>query len=133
MNKYKKEENLILETKIVVPPHITALNKLQNLKKQKLWQKGELKEYYSELSLILREYTENRFNFPALELPTSDIIKNLKYLDSDLLSKLEFILRKADNIKYAKGLSLDEENKESMKKSKEFIQLTKIEKDESSK
>ena len=74
-----------------------------------------------------------RFNFPALELPTSDIIKNLKQLDSDLLSKLEFVLRKADNIKYAKGLSLERENKESMEKSKEFIQLTKIEKDESSK
>jgi len=133
IKKYKKGESLITKRKIVIPPHITALNKLQNLNKKKLWQKGELKEYYSELSLILREYTENRFNFQALELPTSDIIRNLTQLDSDLLSKLEFVLQKADNIKYAKGLSLNEENKESMKKSKEFIQLTKIEKDESSK
>ena len=133
IKKYKKGESLITKRKIVIPPHITALNKLQNLNKKKLWQKGELKEYYSELSLILREYTENRFNFQALELPTSDIIRNLTQLDSDLLSKLEFVLQKADNIKYAKGLSLDEENKENMKKSKEFIQLTKIEKDESSK
>ena len=131
IKKYKKGESLITKRKIVIPPHITALNKLQNLNKKKLWQKGELKEYYSELSLILREYTENRFNFQALELPTSDIIRNLTQLDSDLLSKLEFVLQKADNIKYAKGLSLDEENKENMKKSKEFIQLTKIEKDES--
>ena len=133
IKKYKKGESLITKRKIVIPPHITALNKLQNLNKKKLWQKGELKEYYSELSLILREYTENRFNFQALELPTSDIIRNLTQLDSDLLSKLEFILRKADNIKYAKGLSLDEENKESMQKSKEFIQFTTIEKDEPSK
>ena len=130
IKKYRKGGTKI---RIVVPPHITALNKLQNLKKQKLWQKGELKEYYSKISLILREYIEMRFNFPALELPTSDIVKNLKQLDSDLLSKLEFVLRKADNIKYAKGLSLEGENKESMEKSKEFIQLTKIEKDESSK
>ena len=130
IKKYRKGG---AKTRIVVPPHITALNKLQNLKKQKLWQKGELKEYYSKISLILRQYIEMRFNFPALELPTSDIIKNLRKLDSDLLSKLEFVLRKADNIKYAKGLSLEGENKESMEKSKEFIQLTKIEKDESSK
>jgi len=128
-NKYK--ENILIEKKIVIPPHITSLNKLENLQTKKLWQKGELKEYYSKLSLILREYTEYRFNFPALELPTSDIIKNLKQLDSDLLSKLESVLRKADNIKYAKGLSLEEENKENMRNSKEFIQLTKIEKDES--
>ena len=133
IKKYKKGESLITKRKIRVPPHVTALNKLQNLKKQKLWQKGELKEYYSKLSLILREYIEHRFNFPALELPTSDIIKNLKYLDSEILSRLEFVLQKADNIKYAKGLSLDEENKKSMKKSQKFIQLTKIEKDESSK
>ena len=133
IKKYKKGESVITKRKNIVPPHITALNKLQNLQKKKLWQKGELKEYYSELSLILREYTENRFNFQALELPTSDITKNLKQIDSNILSKLEFVLLKADNIKYAKGLSLEEENKESMKKSKEFIQLTKIEKDESSK
>ena len=133
IKKYKKGESIITKRKIIVPPHITALNKLENLQKKKLWQKGELKEYYSELSLVLREYTENRFNFPALELPTSDITKNLKKIDSNILSKLEFVLLKADNIKYAKGLSLEEENKESMKKSKEFILLTKIEKDESSK
>ena len=133
IKKYKKGEGLITKRKIIVPPHITALSKLQNLQKKKLWQKGELKEYYSELSLILREYTEHRFNFLALELPTSDITKNLKQIDSNILSKLEFVLVKADNIKYAKGLSEDEENKESMKKSKEFIKLTKIEKDESSK
>ena len=133
IKKYKKGESIIPKRKIIVPPHITALNKLENLQKKKLWQKGELKEYYSELSLVLREYTENRFKFPALELPTSDITKNLKQIDSNILSKLDFVLLKADNIKYAKGLSLEEENKESMKKSKEFIQLTKIEKDESSK
>ena len=133
IKKYQKKESIITKRRVIVPPHITALNKLQNLQKKKLWQKGELKEYYSELSLILREYTENRFNFQALELPTSDIIKNLKELDSELLSRLEFVLIKADNIKYAKGFSLEEENKESMKKSKEFIKLTKIEKDESSK
>ena len=132
IKKYKKGESIIPKRKIIVPPHITALNKLENLQKKKLWQKGELKEYYSELSLVLREYTENRFNFQALELPTSDITKNLKQIDSNILSKLEFVLLKADNIKYAKGLSLEEENKESMKKSKEFIQLTKKEKDESS-
>lgn len=130
--KYKKNGSLLKPT-IVIPPHITALNKLQNLKKQKLWEIGELKEYYSEISLILREYIEIRFNFPALELPTSDIIRNLKQLDTEILSKLRSILQKADNIKYAKGLSLAEENIEIMRKSEEFIKLTTIEKDESSK
>ena len=131
IKKYKKGKRSITKRKIVVPPHIIALNKIQNLKKQKLWQKGELKEYYSELSLILREYTENRFDFPALELPTSEIIKNLKQLDSEILSKLESVLRKADNIKYAKGQSIEKQNIESMELSVQFINETKlIEKDD---
>ena len=131
MNKYKKEENTIIETEIVVAPNIIALNKLQNLKKQKLWQKGELKKYYSELSLISREYTENRFCFQALELPTSEIIKHLKQLDSEILSKLESILRQADNIKYAKGESTEKQNIENMELSIQFINATKlVEKDD---
>ena len=131
INKYKKEENTIIETEIVVAPNIIALNKLQNLKKQKLWQKGELKKYYSELSLISREYTENRFCFQALELPTSEIIKHLKQLDSEILSKLESILRQADNIKYAKGESTEKQNIENMELSIQFINETKlVEKDD---
>ena len=40
IKKYKKGESIITKRKIIVPPHITALNKLQNLQKKKLWQKG---------------------------------------------------------------------------------------------
>jgi hypothetical protein len=134
IKRYKKE-GTFLKPKVFIPPHITALNKLQNLKKQKLWQKGNLKEYYSEISLIIREYTENRFEFNALELPTSEILSDLKKLKIDiiLIEKLEFILRKADNIKYAKGLSLEEDNKEIMKESVSFITKSKIENNETNK
>jgi len=128
IKKYNRE-GTILKPKIVIPSHITALNKLQNLDKKKLWQKGELKEYYSELSMIVREYTENRFGFNALELPTSDIIDQLKILEKEIAENLKSILQKADNIKYAKGLSLEEENKQIMRQSINFIKKTKIEKD----
>ena len=116
---------------MIIPPHITALNKLQSLKKRKLWQKGELKEYYSEISLILREYTEGRFRFNALELPTSDIEKSLNSINKNWSRILVSILRKADNIKYAKGLSLEEENIIIMTQSVEFIKQSKLEKNES--
>ena len=77
-------------------------------------QKGELKEYYSEISTIIREYTENRFGFNALDLPTYNILVELKKLnvDKEIIKSLGVILKRADNIKYAKGLSLEEENKE---------------------
>ena len=126
LRKYKKD-GTILKPKIIIPAHVTALNKLQKLKKEKLWQKGELKEYYTRISTIIREYIELQFEFNALELPTSDIVSHLKNLPENELKILEAILKKADNIKYAKGLSLDEENKLIIQQSVEFIKKTKIE------
>tara|TARA_B100000674_G_scaffold92985_1_gene65534 strand:+ start:1586 stop:2503 length:918 start_codon:yes stop_codon:yes gene_type:complete len=126
LRKYKKD-GTILKPKIIIPAHVTALNKLQKLKKEKLWQKGELKEYYTRISTIIREYIELQFEFNALELPTRDIVSHLKNLPENEVKILEAILKKADNIKYAKGLSLDEENKLIIQQSVEFIKKTKIE------
>ena len=92
-----------------------------------MWQKGELKEYYTRISTIIREYIELQFEFNALELPTRDIVSHLKNLPENEVKILEAILKKADNIKYAKGLSLDEENKLIIQQSVEFIKKTKIE------
>ena len=128
IKKYKKEE-VILKPKKIIAAHITALNKLQNLNKQKLWQKGELKEYYSEISTIIREYTELRFGFNALELPTSDILLKLTQIkiEKETIQNIETILKRSDNIKYAKGFSIEEENKQTMDLSVDFIKKTKIE------
>ena len=128
IKKYKKE-GVILKPKKLIAAHITALNKLQNLNKQKLWQKGELKEYYSEISTIIREYTELRFGFNALELPTSDILLKLTQIkiEKETIQNIETILKRSDNIKYAKGFSIEEENKQTMNLSVDFIKKTKIE------
>ena len=128
IKKYTKD-GVILKPKKIIAAHITALNKLQNLNKQKLWQKGELKEYYSEISTIIREYTELRFGFNALELPTSDILLELTQIkiEKETIQNIETILKRSDNIKYAKGFSIEEENKQTMDLSVDFIKKTKIE------
>lgn len=58
-------------------PHELALQKLVALQQQKLWQKGDVKPYQSELTFIIREYLENRFNIQALESTTDEIVQNL--------------------------------------------------------
>ena len=128
IKKYKKD-GVTLKPKKLIAAHITALNKLQNLNKQKLWQKGELKEYYSQISTIIREYTELRFGFNALELPTSDILLKLTQIkiEKETIQNIETILKRSDNIKYAKGFSIEEECKQTMNLSVDFIKKTKIE------
>ena len=86
------------------------------------------RDFYSKISLIIREYIENRYQFNALELTTSEIISKLQNEPKENIEILENILRKADNIKYAKGLSHSEENKLTMNKSIDFILKTKVEK-----
>ena len=46
--------------KVIIPADVTALKELTELDKQQLWQSGRIKEYQSELSEIIRRYTENR-------------------------------------------------------------------------
>ncbi len=116
-----------IKKKVVIPADIIALNSLTKLKKEKLWQEGMIKQYHSEISEILRTYLENRFQTLALELPTFDIIKNLRNegLNSNDLNILSNILQRADLAKFAKSIPVDSENIQSMEKSVIFVNNTK--------
>jgi hypothetical protein len=110
-----------------IPPHIQALRDLHELDERKLWQKGEFKEYHSEISEILRLYIERRYSFPALEETTSDILDEIETrIASDSLKKdLKQILELADLVKFAKYIPLPDENINSMDKAIEFVNYTK--------
>lgn len=96
------EETLKQEIKL---PHESALEKLELLKSEELWQKGRVKEYQSTLTDIIREYLEGRFDIRALEMTTDEISRSLKNTNFDINqeSKLKEILQMADLIKFAKA------------------------------
>ena len=118
-----KKTNQIIEPKIeliTVMPHEIALKKLEELKLKKLWENGKVKEFYSELSDILRVFIENELKTPAMEIPTRDIIERLNSLRVST-TELKTILELSDLAKYAKAKPLDIENKESLVFAKNFI------------
>jgi hypothetical protein len=83
------------------PPHLVALEKLQELKQKQLWQQGNIKDYQSELTYIIREYLENRFEFGALEMTTGEILARVpNQVNKEELQK---ILQIADLVKFAKA------------------------------
>tara|TARA_E500000331_G_C17270715_1_gene719132 strand:+ start:1135 stop:2019 length:885 start_codon:yes stop_codon:yes gene_type:complete len=131
LNKYifnKKQKAKTIKPKAIIPADLVALNSLAALDKKELWQAGEIKEYHSRISEILRSYLENRFQILALELPTFDIIKNLenKGVNSDSLQLLSTLLQRADLAKFAKNKPIDVENIQSMKQSVIFVKNTKL-------
>jgi hypothetical protein len=116
----------IVKPKVIIPADIIALKQLIKLENAKIWQEGNVKEYHSQLSEIIRRYTENRFKFIALELTTDEILEELKsILSTEQLSNLRTLLQRADLVKFAKRKPLDTDNFESMVLAKEFVNSTK--------
>lgn len=109
-----------------IPAHIFALQELKKLDEEKLWQKGEVKNYYIRLSEILRLYIERQFKVDALEMITLDTVKSLKEikLDENLINNIEKILTTSDLVKFAKFNPLPDENTQLMTLSVNFINST---------
>ena len=122
----KNKPSIIIKPKVIIAADISALKELNALEKAKIWQEGNVKEYHSQLSEIIRRYTENRFQFIALELTTDEILQELKsILSDDQLNNLSTLLQRADLAKFAKSKPIDTENMESMVLAKGFVNTTK--------
>jgi low affinity Fe/Cu permease len=122
----KKEEIKSEKPKVIIPADVIALKELITLEKAKIWQEGKIKEYHSSLSEIVRRYTEERFQFIALELTTDEIIDELKSkLNQEQIQNLKTLLQRADLAKFAKSKPDENENKESMQLAKHFVSQTK--------
>tara|TARA_B100001758_G_scaffold227988_1_gene221830 strand:- start:2520 stop:3374 length:855 start_codon:yes stop_codon:yes gene_type:complete len=126
----KNKSPKIIKQKTLIPADVIALKKLSELENANFWQEGRIKKYHSALSEIIRRYTEQRFQFIALELTTTEIIEELKNkLNIEQLDNLRTLLTRADLAKFAKSKPIDTENKESMILAKNFVNNTKLKKD----
>ena len=82
-----------------------TLQSILQLEQKRLWEKNELKEHYSELSFILRQYLSERFGINLLEKTTIEAQLILKHygLSESLLSEIGLILNGSDMVKFAKS------------------------------
>lgn len=125
--KYGKKVAPVVEVALPkVPPHVIALEALEKLKQEQLWQGGKIKPYYSKLSDILRLYLEQRYKINALEQTTDEIMATLRLHVIDETSKhtLQHILIVSDLVKFAKEEPLANENESCMENAKIFIEGT---------
>ena len=126
----RKVKPLMVEVEIPkIPAHIIAIEKLDKLKTENLWQNGKLKLYHSQLTDIIREYIENRFKIQALEQTTDEILFGFRNvaIDDDSKAKLKQVLILADLVKFAKEQPMPTENDMSLSNSYSFIDGTKRE------
>ncbi len=128
IRRFKKIPPPVIEAK-KIPAHIIAVEKLDKLSNEKLWQHGKLKQYHSTLTDIIREYIENRFHIQAQEQTTDEILFGFRNVAIDEANriKLKQILVLADLVKFAKEQPLANENEKSLQDGYDFISGTKRE------
>ena len=88
----------------VIPPYDKAVDDLKRLREEKMWQSGKVKEYFSSLTDIAREYIEGQFGVNAVEMTTDDILEEIKPLrfSKETYNKLKDTMEVADLVKFAK-------------------------------
>ena len=109
LQKDKKQEE-----EFFASPIEKAIAYLQNLDKKQLVQRGDVKEYYSEMTDITRTYIEESVNIPAMESTSSELIESLKkaikdkkmFVNREDLEKFSRVLENSDLVKFAKSQPL---------------------------
>ncbi len=108
-----------------IPPHELAMKEIERVKSEKVWQKGRSKDYYTELTDILRTYMRDRFGFNALEMTSAEIIDQLTEFGSkEDIKELHILFSTADLVKFAKHNPDMTENDMNLINAIDFIQET---------
>ncbi|WP_244178459.1 hypothetical protein [Maribacter litoralis] len=107
-----RKKPLTEEEKVaLLPPYDRALLELKQLENSKYLIQDEYKQYYSELTTIVRSYLEEDAHITALESTTGQLIEKLELLkdagelklDDDTIKQFQQILQTADLVKFAKN------------------------------
>ena len=112
----KKVSILPEEPEVILPAHVVALEKLEQIKTEKIWQQGQIKQFYTELTDVIREYLSGAYGINAMEMTTDEIValvKKNKDLD-EIRVVLKEMLELSDLVKFAKFIPLENENEKAV-------------------
>jgi len=107
----------------VIPPYDKAVDDLKKLREEKMWQSGKVKEYFSSLTDIAREYIEGQFGVNAVEMTTDDILEEIKplHFPKETYDKLKDTMEVADLVKFAKYSASTLESDTALSSMTEFV------------
>lgn len=111
----------------LISPYEAALQQLQQLRAEKVWQQGNVKLYYTRLTDTLRTYLEQQFNIPALEQTSEELLQHIKPVTilNQQRDKLRSLLTLADLAKFAKLHPSPEEHEAAIQQAIEIVEWTK--------
>ncbi len=125
--KYRRTGKFIaLPEKPQPKPWTVALQRLDSLKAKNLWENGLEKEYFTDLTDIIRDYLSQRFGINAMEMTSRQIMQTL--VDQAEVKEKRGYVRKildmADFVKFAKVRPLPADNVEAFDNAVNFVKET---------
>lgn len=108
------------------PPYEQAKRLLGILREEHLWEKGRAKDYYSQLTEILRRYIGRRYEINALEATSTQLLQELNKMPDikNQIPLVKAVLDTADFVKFAKMQPLPDVNAKSFDAVNEFVDTT---------
>lgn len=108
------------------PADQQAIERLEEIRQKKIYARGKIKEYHTEITDALRDYIEAIYQIPAHELTSNQILGRLRYVGLTERESLQLreVLTRADMVKFAKEKPSDDENESAVAQSLEFVKTT---------
>lgn len=122
----KKDEELDA-VELLRPAEEVALEKLDAIREEKIWQSGRVKEYHTQLTDVVREYIARRFEVSSAEQTSDETLRAMRPLLNDkkeLFEQLRRMLTLADLVKFAKWQATPDENELSLRNAYTFVKET---------
>lgn len=123
----KKDDSLLHRKVEEEAAHIIAFRELDRLKLEKVWERGEVKPYYSDLTRIIRAYIEKQYGIPTMESTSGEIMTAFQKSNrQDILldEMLNELLQLSDLVKFAKEDPMPDENLKHLNNIYVFVQKT---------
>ena len=124
--KHHQPAEETIDPALLRPADEVALEKLDEIKAQKIWKDGKVKEYQTELTDVVREYIGRRFDVHSTEKTSDETLQEMKSkVDKDLYTRLKSMLQLADLVKFAKWHTTPDENETALITAYDFVNETK--------
>ena len=118
----------VAEPQDLRPAHEIALERLDVIKAEKLWQQNRTKEYHTQLTDVVRDYIARRFGICAVEQTSAEILAGIQPALSGqktVYADLKTLLTTSDLVKFAKYKPLVSEDEKSLALAYQFVEATK--------
>lgn len=127
VRKRKRHEPIFANVKPSIPPYELAIQALEEIKQEKLWQSGKTKEYYTRLTDAIRAYLNGELGISAMEQTSFETLRDLeknKNVTKEQREKLAMMFETADFVKFAKAEPLPNENESNLNIAYGFVNET---------